>query len=284
MGKVRILFHLCLFQILLKECSSSISLDAVVVPTYKLRGDNATLLCNYRTKPMSLYSLKWYKDEQEFYRFEPWNINRQEQSFPVKGITVDMGESEPSKIRLRKVNFMSSGIYRCEITSKDFEIYEKYEQMTVIELPKKAPTITTINGIKQYEVGDMLQLNCTSEPSNPAADLKWEINKELVPDQHYIFNEQIVHGREGKLYVSRIGLQIRLSPNHFHWGKLKVACIGEIKAVFWARGVENIYIEQPIEQYKVLESSEGYWIANSGEKLRCILLIPAFLYSIFLKI
>ena len=43
-----------------------------------------------------------------------------------------MGESEPSKIRLRKVNFMSSGIYRCEITSKDFEIYEKYEQMTVI--------------------------------------------------------------------------------------------------------------------------------------------------------
>ena len=45
---------------------------------------------------------------------------------------VQMGESEPSKIRLRKVNFMSSGIYRCEITSKDFEIYEKYEQMTVI--------------------------------------------------------------------------------------------------------------------------------------------------------
>jgi hypothetical protein len=42
-----------------------------------------------------------------------------------------------------------------------------------------------------------------------------------------------------------------------------VACIGEIKAIFWARGVENIYIEQPVEQYRVLESSEGYWIGQT---------------------
>jgi hypothetical protein len=51
------------------------------------------------------------------------------------------------------------------------------------------------------KVGDLLQLNCTSEPSNPAADLKWEINKELVPEQHYIFNEKISH--EKKLWISR---------------------------------------------------------------------------------
>jgi hypothetical protein len=43
-----------------------------------------------------------------------------------------MAESSPSRILLRKVNFHSSGIYRCEITSSNFEIYEKYEQMTVI--------------------------------------------------------------------------------------------------------------------------------------------------------
>jgi hypothetical protein len=43
-----------------------------------------------------------------------------------------MAESNPSRILLRKVNFHSSGIYRCEITSSNFEIYEKYEQMTVI--------------------------------------------------------------------------------------------------------------------------------------------------------
>ena len=43
-----------------------------------------------------------------------------------------MSVSKPSHIVLRKVNFRSSGIYRCEITSSNFEITEKYEQMTVI--------------------------------------------------------------------------------------------------------------------------------------------------------
>jgi len=237
-----------------------------VVPHYKQRGDNATLLCRYSQGSKHLYSLKWYKDEVEFYRYQPWNLKDQQQIFDVPGIKVDLADSKPSRIVLRKVNFRSSGIYRCEITSINFEIYEKYEQMTVIELPKKAPTITTSNlhGINQYEIGDMLQLNCTSDPSNPAAELKWEINKELVPEQHYIFNEKIQHGR--RLWITRIGLQIVLNHSHYNWGKLKVACVGEIKAVFWARGVENIYMETPVETYKVLKSSEGYWIANSGGK------------------
>ena len=61
--------------------------------------------------------------------------------------------------------------YRCEITSSNYEITEKYQQMTVIgnskfksntlvqfswtlfaELPHKAPSITTDVNIKEYEV------------------------------------------------------------------------------------------------------------------------------------
>ena len=52
-----------------------------------------------------------------------------------------MAESSPSRIVLRKVNFHSSGIYRCEITSSNFEIYEKYEQMTVIGKYKKSEMV-----------------------------------------------------------------------------------------------------------------------------------------------
>jgi hypothetical protein len=55
-----------------------------------------------------------------------------------------------------------------------------------------------------------------------------------------------------------------------------VACIGEIKAIFWARGVENIYIEQPVEQYRVLESSEGYWIGQTTKYLH--IYISSFMY------
>ena len=33
-------------------------------------------------------------------------------------------------------------------------------------------------------------------------------------------------------------------------------------AVFWAKGVENIYFEDPETHYQVLESMEGYWIGK----------------------
>ena len=72
----------------------------------------------------------------------------------------------------------------------------------------------------------MLQLNCTSEPSHPASHLKWEVNKRPVEEDNYVFNE--IHHQGKKLYVTRIGLRIRLTKDHFHWGKLKVS-IGKVE-------------------------------------------------------
>ena len=42
------------------------------MPPLRLRGNNASLLCKYKLEPNEdLISLKWYKDEIEFYRFTP---------------------------------------------------------------------------------------------------------------------------------------------------------------------------------------------------------------------
>jgi len=265
MNAVKELLCCLLGCLLAMKSSGAVILEAVVVPHSKSRGEEAHLLCKYLEDGYdSLYSLKWYKDEVEFYRYQPWNAAAQQQVFDVPGVRVDLSSSKPSHIVLKKVNFRSTGIYRCEITSSSFEITEKYEQMTIIELPHKAPTITTDLNIKQYEIGDMLQLNCTSEPSHPASHLKWEVNKQPVEEDNYIFNEIQHEGK--KLYVTRIGLRIRLTKYHFHWGKLKVACLGEVKAVFWAKGVENIYFEDPETHYQVLESMEGYWIGNGARR------------------
>ena len=45
-----------------------------------------------------------------------------------------------------------------------------------------------------------------------------------------------------------------------------MACLGEVKAVFWAKGVENIYFEDPETHYEVLESMEGYWIGEQEDR------------------
>jgi len=57
----------------------AIRLDAVFVPLYKIRGQNATLVCKYELEDdEELFSLKWYKvknqqqtKEQKFYKYTP---------------------------------------------------------------------------------------------------------------------------------------------------------------------------------------------------------------------
>lgn len=89
----------------------SLRLTRLVIPTYKFRGENAILECDFdlngkreADKEMektnynfddqteeeeSLYSVKWYKDNEEFYRFVP-KANPPQNSYKVDGIKVDV--------------------------------------------------------------------------------------------------------------------------------------------------------------------------------------------------
>ena len=60
-----------LSTLILTGCES-IHLEAVLVPQYRYRGSNASLLCKYELEPNEeLFSLKWYKEDTEFYRHTP---------------------------------------------------------------------------------------------------------------------------------------------------------------------------------------------------------------------
>lgn len=104
--------------------SLSLELTKIVIPTYKVHGETATLECHYELKnghdsrhgrdhgfgggsrtssndnngidhharsssAETLYSVKWYKDNEEFYRFIP-KANPPQQSYKVDGVRVDV--------------------------------------------------------------------------------------------------------------------------------------------------------------------------------------------------
>jgi hypothetical protein len=48
-----------------------------------------TLICDYDLESRNLYSVKWYKDECEFFRYMP-DYDLQSQAFPTPGITLDV--------------------------------------------------------------------------------------------------------------------------------------------------------------------------------------------------
>ena len=47
----------------------SIRLDHVGVPSYAIQGKQAVLECPYDLEGSSLYSVKWYKNGREFFRY-----------------------------------------------------------------------------------------------------------------------------------------------------------------------------------------------------------------------
>ena len=50
------------------EVERPLTLLGVAVPVYKFRGEDAQLECQYDQGTDPLYSVKWYKDDHEFFR------------------------------------------------------------------------------------------------------------------------------------------------------------------------------------------------------------------------
>lgn len=67
----------------------SLRLKELRIPSHAVRNQSAKLECHFDLDGETLYSVKWYKDGNEFYRFVPRDLPPT-QTFPLPGITVDV--------------------------------------------------------------------------------------------------------------------------------------------------------------------------------------------------
>jgi len=70
----------------------SLKLLRVDIPPYILQGEMALLQCQYELENDILYSVSWYKDHEEFYRYVP-KANPTKHSYLLEGIKVDVSLS-----------------------------------------------------------------------------------------------------------------------------------------------------------------------------------------------
>ncbi|XP_042243410.1 uncharacterized protein LOC121880314 [Homarus americanus] len=125
-----------LFLLALTRPGTGLSILETVIPVYKIRGEDAVLNCHYDLEGEPLYSVKWYKDDEEFYRYMPGSVQTQS-IFPRPGVTVDPSKSNASRVVLKRLDFRSSGLYRCEISVEDsFNTLNRFGRMMVVELPR----------------------------------------------------------------------------------------------------------------------------------------------------
>ena len=64
-------------------------MTALQIPQHVALNETVRMMCNFNLDQETLYSVKWYKDGHEFYRYEP-NEMPDVQVYPLEGVTVDV--------------------------------------------------------------------------------------------------------------------------------------------------------------------------------------------------
>ncbi|XP_042222266.1 uncharacterized protein LOC121866565, partial [Homarus americanus] len=120
-----------------KGCTLRVS--GVLVPPVVVSGTTVELECNYHhslDRPDPLYSVKWYRDVNQFYEYIP-KRKPPIRVFPVPHINVDESHSTREKVRLTGVTRETSGSFRCEVMGDKpfFETDDHTVNMTVVDVP-----------------------------------------------------------------------------------------------------------------------------------------------------
>lgn len=100
-------------------------------------------------------------------------------------------------------------------------------EINLTVLPEQGPKIT--GGRPRYQIGDEVNVNCTSGRSKPATHLNWFINGESANSSLLKYYNILITGREG-LETTILGLKFKVKPHSFRHGdmKLKVCTVFSI--------------------------------------------------------
>merc|ERR1712227_1173072 len=197
------------------------------IPSNAIRGEDITLECLYDLQGDSLYSVKWYRNGQEFYRHIPTD-RPQTVVFRQAGLIVDEYKSTETRIVLRNVDLTTSGKFRCEVSGEAplFQTATHTNVLIVVDLPDEGPVIT--GTLPSYNTGDTL-----------SATLNWYINGQVAPARLLV--EYPVSSSKLQLYTSTLGLRLKVEKSLFSaTGDLKIKCTATIDPIYWKSNEESI--------------------------------------------
>ncbi|GBL82466.1 hypothetical protein AVEN_252596-1 [Araneus ventricosus] len=100
-----------------KATGSGVRFSYLGVPGSVSRGDPIWLDCGYDLEGDELYSVKWYKDNVEFYRFLPSDIPSA-QMYSLDGVFLDLLRSNATHAFLYTSDFDTEGTYGCEVSTE----------------------------------------------------------------------------------------------------------------------------------------------------------------------
>ncbi|KAG0430193.1 hypothetical protein HPB47_022929 [Ixodes persulcatus] len=196
--------------------TGDLRLIKVDVPPNALLGGSARLRCRFKLGNTALYSVKWYKEDQEFFRYVPGD-HPPKNVFPLKDVTVNVLHC--SRVQLQRMHRVMAVYY----------IWKSTWERTRRALPKRSPKISGIQ--KHYEVGDAVDINCYSPESQPVVSFRWFLNEAPAePPIFEISNLATLH--ENGLASSASRLRFIISEDQFLNGSASIKCVAEVPDVY----------------------------------------------------
>ncbi|GFU53871.1 ig-like domain-containing protein [Trichonephila clavipes] len=129
---------------------------ALEVPQFVISGEETTLTCVFDMEKDTLYSIKWYRDDLEFFRYVP-SDKPPNQFFPLQGLNIDLSRSSNGTVFIQDVDVSTAGNYKCEISADQpsFQTVSAEKMLTVIETsnvkdPSKSGRITVSEATVQH--------------------------------------------------------------------------------------------------------------------------------------
>jgi len=290
-----------LLTLLLSITDSIILLD-LQIPPFVREGDTVKLVCVYDLEYDGLYSVKWYKNDIEFYSYIPkmspsedGQGSSKKRFFDLPGVYINKEESDARQVVLSNVSVLASeGDYKCQVSGEAprFAIEAQTKRLRVAIVPKGPPVIANIDQVF-FKLGDWLNLNCTSKPSRPPTRLTWLVNGVEASDRmirRFTTSPRIEDMKQmaaiDKTELTQVvlGLQFWVTSEHFQSNsKLKVKCRGRIPSVYQAESDTLIVGEHDGPQHKVLQATSGATssatVSNKGMKGFLLLLQLLFPFS-----
>ncbi|XP_073949474.1 beaten path IIIc [Choristoneura fumiferana] len=272
--------------LLYREGASCLELLELRVPAHVPLGTRAALACRWALGPTDvLYSVKWYKDGKEFFRHVP-REKEPRRKFPLPGVDVERSSPNGANVTLHPAVLETGGRYRCEVSGERplFPTVSDHADMTVVALPDHGPTIT--GSRVRYQIGDRVQVNCTSGRSRPATRLAWYVNGEPAPAAALLPPTQERH--EDGLETTSLVLDFKVKPKHFRRGDLKLKCLATIATVYWRSNEESVQGERMKGYARSRELSDAsradrvQAAGNPGAAARALPAVPPLLPAILL--
>lgn len=220
---------------------SGMKMKSLIAPKWVNAGENTKLVCDYDLGRDVMYSIKWFKDgPHEVYRYIPTNQPVQYKSFKTPGVLVDEKLSKPNMLVILVTGPLGSGIYRCEVTTETpkFITLSANATVTVMTPPVNPPIIVGVESY--YNPGDLVEINCTSVESKPAASLQWIINEKKAHEGISLPPRVYLNETSG-LETAISTLRFVAERKHFPTGRMQLSCMAKIEDLWEDKTAQVTY-------------------------------------------